>query len=357
MVLSKVHRKSISKLFRRESKPSPAPWLWAPETISASPTSCREDGADWSGGEECPFPALPSPSPGRSLAVLHLPWGQHSKVELRPGLTVREQVDKVLQKRKIKPSLCSIREGPNPESAMVDLNLDCGSLRPGTSLWVHSTFLPMVMSIKHSFVRKTFISLTYCSVCDKSLWLNGYQCQMCLVRFHQKCWGKVPTHCEHVRPINRDLLNRLQNACLAHSGADGQAIRTFNALYGNIQPDGSHAPFNGTGDHLVAAPDRANLGTFELPEAASWLQEGPLPQRSGAIKRTAHGNDAEQPSSTEQAGIGRDRSNSTPNINCLDKDNPEMIHRIDAILNSQEAPGWVYHSSHMLLASPNSPQR
>lgn len=96
-------------------------------------------------------------------------------------------------------------------------------------------------------VRKTFITLTYCSVCEKAIWLNGYRCQMCLVKFHQKCWAQVPTHCEHVRPINRDLLEypssssnspahltarwrRLQKACIEHSGPEGSAIQTLRTV-------------------------------------------------------------------------------------------------------------------------------
>ena len=68
-----------------------------------------------------------------------------------------------------KPPLCS-------DSAPVDTSVDLSQLADEcTEIWVTSTFLQTIMSIKHKFMRKTFFSVTYCDVCTTPIWLQGYR--------------------------------------------------------------------------------------------------------------------------------------------------------------------------------------
>ncbi|CDW57431.1 Pkinase Tyr and C1 1 domain containing protein [Trichuris trichiura] len=64
-------------------------------------------------------------------------------------------------------------------------------------------------------MRKSFFTLTYCDICMKPIWLQGYRCDWCNVKFHQKCWSKVPTFCEQIgrmRPEElTNVISRLSN--------------------------------------------------------------------------------------------------------------------------------------------------
>lgn len=46
----------------------------------------------------------------------------------------------------------------------------------------------------HSQVRKTYLKLAFCDICQKFL-LNGFRCQTCGYKFHEHCSTKVPTMC------------------------------------------------------------------------------------------------------------------------------------------------------------------
>lgn len=43
-------------------------------------------------------------------------------------------------------------------------------------------------------VRKTYLKLAFCDICQKFL-LNGFRCQTCGYKFHEHCSTKVPTMC------------------------------------------------------------------------------------------------------------------------------------------------------------------
>lgn len=43
-------------------------------------------------------------------------------------------------------------------------------------------------------VRKTYLKLAFCDICQKFL-LNGFRCQTCCYKFHEHCSTKVPTMC------------------------------------------------------------------------------------------------------------------------------------------------------------------
>uniref|UniRef100_A0A915JGW0 Phorbol-ester/DAG-type domain-containing protein n=1 Tax=Romanomermis culicivorax TaxID=13658 RepID=A0A915JGW0_ROMCU len=110
-----------------------------------------------------------SSSPKRPpVIVVHLPFDQHSKVELKPGCSVREKVGQILSKRMIPPQ-----------------------------------------------VRKSFFVLTYCNFCFKPIWLQGFRCELCSVKFHQRCWSKVPTYCEQIGNLKsndfKSIIEKLQS--------------------------------------------------------------------------------------------------------------------------------------------------
>lgn len=43
-----------------------------------------------------------------SLILLHLPFNQHSKLDVKPGVLARDAISRILEKRNIMPEMCSV---------------------------------------------------------------------------------------------------------------------------------------------------------------------------------------------------------------------------------------------------------
>ncbi|KRX26420.1 Serine/threonine-protein kinase B-raf [Trichinella nelsoni] len=194
----------------------------------------------------------PSCSPRRPrLLKVHLPFDQHSTVELKSGVSLREKIGQILSKRNMKcsisPSVCTVTKGPSVDDEIVSWQTDVGSLEDCEELWVHIT-IPLFMSIRHRFLRKSFFTVTYCDICMKPIWLQGYRCDWCNVKFHQKCWSKVPTYCEQIgrmRPEQlTDVISRLSNGEKVlfdeFSSIDGDdGLEFMDAMVESVSPSSS----------------------------------------------------------------------------------------------------------------------
>jgi hypothetical protein len=114
------------------------------------------------------------------------------QLEVKAGVNAGDAIMRILQKRSIDHALCVVRKGPDAyvcttivhstkciaysNSEQIMPSMDLAQLAEEcTEIWVASTFLQTIMSIKHKFVRKTFFSVTYCDVCTKNIWLQGYR--------------------------------------------------------------------------------------------------------------------------------------------------------------------------------------
>uniref|UniRef100_A0A914ZQP5 Raf homolog serine/threonine-protein kinase n=1 Tax=Parascaris univalens TaxID=6257 RepID=A0A914ZQP5_PARUN len=174
----------------------------------------------------------PCTSPKRhnsSLILLHLPFNQHSKLEVKPGVLVRDAIAKILEKRAILPQMCNVCIGADPSSPRIDLGMDLETLNTlleEKELWVHSAYLSILVSIQHSFVRKTFLTVAFCDVCRKQIWLQGYRCELCQFKFHQKCGSKVPNYCDRMQQIPHDvhMANKLRDFCEQHGGPNAALV-------------------------------------------------------------------------------------------------------------------------------------
>ncbi|CAL8114846.1 unnamed protein product [Orchesella dallaii] len=141
----------------------------------------------------------PSPrSPMKSVIRAHLPNQQRTSVQIRPGQTVREALDKAMKRRKLTPEMCAVYKNSNPNQMQVPWDLDISKLE-GEEIRVEILEkFPIPTSISHNFVRKTFFSLVYCECCRRLLF-QGFYCRTCGYRFHQRCAGNVPALCQHAR--------------------------------------------------------------------------------------------------------------------------------------------------------------
>ncbi|KAF8371691.1 lin-45 [Pristionchus pacificus] len=157
--------------------------------------------------------ASPIMSPRRcanQLISVHLPFGQHSKLEVRSGERVCDAIARCLLKRDIQPTLCHVSTSKDPkgprfttEMMQEDMYKVFLALEQ-KELWVHSEYLQTVSSIKHNFVRKTFIPQQACDVCKATIWLQGYRCEFCQFKFHQRCSSRAPLYCDLIAQVNRN---------------------------------------------------------------------------------------------------------------------------------------------------------
>ncbi|XP_060766034.1 RAF proto-oncogene serine/threonine-protein kinase [Neoarius graeffei] len=145
-----------------------------------------------------------NPSKANTIRV-YLPNQQRTVVNVRPGTTLQSCLIKALKVRGLQPECCAVfrlhPEQPRRKSRM-DWNTDSTSLI-GEELLVE--VLDHVPLTTHNFVRKTFLKLAFCDICQKFL-LHGFRCQTCGYKFHEHCSTKVPTMCVDWSNIRQLLL-------------------------------------------------------------------------------------------------------------------------------------------------------
>uniref|UniRef100_A0A673ZJ96 RAF proto-oncogene serine/threonine-protein kinase n=1 Tax=Salmo trutta TaxID=8032 RepID=A0A673ZJ96_SALTR len=129
-----------------------------------------------------------------STIRVYLPNQQRTVVNVRPGMTLHSCLIKALKVRGLQPECCAVfrlHPGQRSKKSRMDWNTDSTSLI-GEELLVE--VLDHVPLTTHNFVRKTFLKLAFCDICQKFL-LNGFRCQTCGYKFHEHCSTKVPTMC------------------------------------------------------------------------------------------------------------------------------------------------------------------
>uniref|UniRef100_A0A3Q2NSR2 RAF proto-oncogene serine/threonine-protein kinase n=1 Tax=Fundulus heteroclitus TaxID=8078 RepID=A0A3Q2NSR2_FUNHE len=127
-------------------------------------------------------------SKASSTIRVFLPNQQRTVVNVRPGMTLYHCLIKALKVRGLQPQCCAVFK---LNKTRMDWNTDSTSLI-GEELLVE--VLDHVPLTTHNFVRKTYLKLAFCDICQKFL-LNGFRCQTCGYKFHEHCSTKVPTMC------------------------------------------------------------------------------------------------------------------------------------------------------------------
>lgn len=129
----------------------------------------------------------------------HLPYQQRTSVQIREGLSLREALAKPMKLRQLTCETCCAYLGETyiPINWDVDVNtLACDEV---TVRIIDK--LPVLTSIIHNFVRKTFFSLVFCECCRKLLF-HGFCCRTCGYKFHERCFKNVPFTCHQVSYIH-----------------------------------------------------------------------------------------------------------------------------------------------------------
>ncbi|XP_049608259.1 raf-1 proto-oncogene, serine/threonine kinase a isoform X2 [Syngnathus scovelli] len=136
---------------------------------------------------------------------VYLPNQQRTVINVRPGMTLQSCLIKGLNVRGLQPQCCAVfrlHPGQRSKKLRMDWNTDLTSLIGEDFLVEVLDHVPLTT---HNFVRKTYLKLAYCDICQKFL-LNAFRCQTCGYKFHEHCSTKVPTMCVDWSNIRQLLL-------------------------------------------------------------------------------------------------------------------------------------------------------
>ncbi|XP_039631590.1 serine/threonine-protein kinase A-Raf [Polypterus senegalus] len=138
------------------------------------------------------------PRGGGTIRV-YLPNKQRTVVNVRPGQTVHDSLNKALKVRGLNQECCAVFRLLEGRKKLTDWKTDVTPLVGEELLVEVLDDVPLTM---HNFVRKTFFKLAYCDFCHKFLF-HGFRCQTCGYKFHQHCSSKVPTVCVDMETISK----------------------------------------------------------------------------------------------------------------------------------------------------------
>ncbi|XP_074049648.1 serine/threonine-protein kinase B-raf isoform X3 [Macrotis lagotis] len=141
-------------------------------------------------------------SPQKPIVRVFLPNKQRTVVPARCGVTVRDSLKKALMMRGLIPECCAVYRRQDGEKKPIDWDTDISWL---TGEELHVEVLENVPLTTHNFVRKTFFTLAFCDFCRKLLF-QGFRCQTCGYKFHQRCSTEVPLMCVNYDQLEPPIL-------------------------------------------------------------------------------------------------------------------------------------------------------
>uniref|UniRef100_A0A672JRH2 non-specific serine/threonine protein kinase n=1 Tax=Sinocyclocheilus grahami TaxID=75366 RepID=A0A672JRH2_SINGR len=160
-------------------------------------------------------------SPQKPIVRVFLPNKQRTVVPARCGMTVRDSLKKALMMRGLIPECCAVYRVQDGEKKPIGWDTDISWL---TGEELHVEVLENVPLTTHNFVRKTFFTLAFCDFCRKLLF-QGFRCQTCGYKFHQRCSTEVPLMC-----VNYDQLDGFNHVLEEdHRNQFGQRDRSSSA--------------------------------------------------------------------------------------------------------------------------------
>ncbi|KAL7882636.1 hypothetical protein SRHO_G00002940 [Serrasalmus rhombeus] len=245
-------------------------------------------------------------SPQKPIVRVFLPNKQRTVVPARCGMTVRDSLKKALMMRGLIPECCAVYRIQDGEKKPIGWDTDISWL---TGEELHVEVLENVPLTTHNFVRKTFFTLAFCDFCRKLLF-QGFRCQTCGYKFHQRCSTEVPLMC-----VNYDQLDLL-------------LASKFLVHHPITQEEVSSEGTTPVSEMCPSIPPSDSTGSLCHP-SVSPSKSIPIPQ-SFRPGEEDHRNQFGQ----------RDRSSSAPNvhINTIEPVNIEDLIRDQGLQRSDGAP-------------------
>nr|QCW06543.1 serine/threonine-protein kinase B-raf-like protein [Pinctada imbricata] len=165
--------------------------------------------------EPPPVPHIPSPKPQHEIFKAYLPNEQFSLVRIEPGKNLKDGLKKKMSQRYLEPENCEVFDCKT--KMPISWDIDMANLA-GKDVQVREKSRNQLSGpwaiFTHNIVRKTFLLLTFCDGCGKSLF-QSLRCQTCGIRFHQRCIEKVPPFCQVDLPVPRPKLSESINSQLS----------------------------------------------------------------------------------------------------------------------------------------------
>ncbi|KAG8548654.1 hypothetical protein GDO81_024660 [Engystomops pustulosus] len=245
-------------------------------------------------------------SPQKPIVRVFLPNKQRTVVPARCGVTVRDSLKKALMMRGLIPECCAVYRVQDGEKKPIGWDTDISWL---TGEELHVEVLENVPLTTHNFVRKTFFTLAFCDFCRKLLF-QGFRCQTCGYKFHQRCSTEVPLMC-----VNYDRLDLL-------------FVSKFFEHHPISQDEGPFEEVTPAVESCSPSPPPDICGPPSLP-SSSPSKSIPIPQPFRPAEED-HRNQFGQ----------RDRSSSAPNvhINTIEPVNIDDLIRDQGLQRSEGAP-------------------
>ncbi|KAM9312818.1 LOW QUALITY PROTEIN: serine/threonine-protein kinase B-raf [Gastrophryne carolinensis] len=245
-------------------------------------------------------------SPQKPIVRVFLPNKQRTVVPARCGVTVRDSLKKALMMRGLIPECCAVYRVQDGEKRPIGWDTDISWL---TGEELHVEVLENVPLTTHNFVRKTFFTLAFCDFCRKLLF-QGFRCQTCGYKFHQRCSTEVPLMC-----VNYDRLDLL-------------FVSKFFEHHPISQGEGPFEEVVPAVDSFTPSPPADICGAPSLPSCS--------PSKSIPIPQPFRPADEDHRNQFGQ----RDRSSSAPNvhINTIEPVNIDDLIRDQGFQRSDGAP-------------------
>lgn len=240
--------KSLSNGFSMKDSAFEGPCL-SPTMVQSLP--CQRRSSDDS--------KMPDSKTSSTIRV-YLPNQQRTVVNVRPGMTLHSCLIKALKVRGLQPECCAVfklHPAQRSKKQRMDWNTDSTSLI-GEELLVE--VLDHVPLTTHNFVRKTYLKLAFCDICQKFL-INGFRCQTCGYKFHEHCSTKVPTMCVDWSNIRQLLLCPTPG----EGGAPSLPPMTFRRMRESLTRFPSSA-------HRYSTPHVFNYNTSYAPSGGALSQ-------------------------------------------------------------------------------------
>ncbi|XP_061187952.1 serine/threonine-protein kinase B-raf-like isoform X1 [Saccostrea echinata] len=138
---------------------------------------------------------LPSPKPVHGIIKAYLPNEQFSLVKIEPGKILKEGLKKTMSRRDLLPENCNVFDSTTKMPISWDIDMANLAGKHINVCEKPKRKLEGQLAITtHNIVRKTFLLLTFCDGCGKSLF-QSFRCQTCGIRFHQRCSDKIQPFC------------------------------------------------------------------------------------------------------------------------------------------------------------------
>uniref|UniRef100_A0A4W3JYZ2 non-specific serine/threonine protein kinase n=1 Tax=Callorhinchus milii TaxID=7868 RepID=A0A4W3JYZ2_CALMI len=175
-------------------------------------------------------------SPQKPIVRVFLPNKQRTVVPARCGVTVRDSLKKALMMRGLTTDCCAVYRTQDGEKKPIGWDTDMSWLT-GEELQVE--VLEHVPLTTHNFVRKTFFTLAFCDFCRKLLF-QGFRCQTCGYKFHQRCSTEVPLMCVNIDQLDLLILSRIyENHPIAQDEISSGGTPPGSGIYPSVPPSDS----------------------------------------------------------------------------------------------------------------------